>query len=145
VIAFQIDPPPRVGYPRSSKCEKVIKTRSGRRACLYPSAGGQALALGDLKKEDGREYYEFFQVARKHFAPLRGCFGRYGSLEMHGCQIGRGNKGNTLVGLLCIKSGYKLRCFQITLLWEKGGQGVISDCTNCLQLVFEILLPGHFL
>lgn len=104
---FWIDPKnlkkPR-GNPRICRRGEVIN-HEGRRACVYPSAGGQALALGDLKKEGEDEYYEFFRVARTYLAPLRGRFGRYGSLEMHGCQIGRGKKGDALVGLLALYLG----------------------------------------
>jgi hypothetical protein len=101
---FWIDPKdpkkPR-GDPRVCQRGRV-KDLDGRRACVYPSSGGQALALGDRKKEGGEDYHELFRLARTHLAPLRGCFCDYGSLEMHGCQIGKGKDGNKLVGMLAL-------------------------------------------
>ncbi len=71
----------------------TVKIKHGRRSCVYPSAGGAALTLDNL------------DLVEECFGPVRGCFAALGSLELHGCEIGRGPRGQMLLFRLALTLG----------------------------------------
>jgi hypothetical protein len=72
----------------------IIRNRlNGRRSCEYSISNGQGMALGN------------FDLVKRHLAPLRGCFGPLGSLELHGCDLAKGSKGNLLLFRLAFLLG----------------------------------------
>jgi peptidoglycan hydrolase-like protein with peptidoglycan-binding domain len=109
---YYLDTPPVPGVPRSRQCAKILTNKAGRQACVYPSAGGQGLRLGarlnkgsKILEGPKRDHFEDLYIIQRYWTSLRGCFGNYGSVELHGCGIGMGTDGRDLIAMLALFLG----------------------------------------
>ena len=130
---YFLDEPPVPGVPRSKMCAATM-TIKGRKACVYPSIGGQGLRLGTrlnpgskIIEGPKRDHFEDFHIIQRYWAPLCGCFGTYGSLELHGCGIGMGTAGHDLVAMLSLFLG-------VPVIATKGKHGSWQTTKKLLRV-----------
>jgi peptidoglycan hydrolase-like protein with peptidoglycan-binding domain len=79
--------------PGATCLQGQVATRNGRTSCVYPTSAGESLNIKN------------FDVAEQQFGPLKKCFAPLGSLELHGCEIAKSDKGQMLLFRLALLLG----------------------------------------